>query len=113
LYHRADITPCSGLDGLSDDGDEPVSLRSRRIWTSDEDDSLRKAVSQVGENDFKKVASLVPNRSAKQCRERWFNNLAPKIKKSRLSKKEWSVVVQAQKEIGNRSLLLSSRLFHH
>ena len=94
---------------FSDDGaggsdeEELVSTRSRRVWTPAEDDILRQAVAVHGESDFRVISSKVPNRSSKQCRERWFNNLAPKIKKTKLSKREWAVVVEAQKELGNRS----------
>jgi len=84
--------------------EDPVSARPRRVWTTAEDEALRRAISEVGEEDFRRVAARVPNRSSKQCRERWFNNLAPQIKKNKLSKREWAIVLQAQKELGNRCL---------
>jgi hypothetical protein len=44
-----------------------------------EDNRLSEAVRVLGTNDWWLVASAVPNRTARQCRERWCNYLNPKL----------------------------------
>lgn len=43
---------------------------------------LVNAVERHGSNDWKAVASEVPNRTNKACRKRWLHSLSPEIKKS-------------------------------
>lgn len=47
------------------------------------------------------VASRLPGRIGKQCRERWFNHLDPSIKKGEWSPEEDRIVFGAQ--VGLRS----------
>lgn len=82
--------------------EEPVSQRARCAWSAAEDEQLRAAMAERGETGFRFVAQLMPGRTSKQCRERWFHSVAPNIKKSKLSKHERAIVLEAQREMGNR-----------
>lgn len=48
------------------------------------------------------VAEKLPNRSGKQCRERWHNHLNPGIKKGDWTEEEDRLIVTMQKAIGNQ-----------
>lgn len=45
------------------------------IWSQQEDETLQTIINQMGVGKWKDVATMIPNRSAKQCRERWHNHL--------------------------------------
>lgn len=78
---------------------------SGRNWSREEDDQLKEAIAQVTAQDgcrsWVKVAPLMPGRTAKQCRERFLNQIAPEINRSEMTMKEWDIIVQAQKKFGN------------
>ena len=51
---------------------------------SQEDKEVRKLVEKHGDKSWVLVASFLPNRTGKQIRERWHNQLDPNIMKVRL-----------------------------
>jgi hypothetical protein len=71
-------------------------------WTDAEDEILKQLIAQYSPSNWPFIASLMVNREAKQCRERWLYHLSPEIKKGKLSEKEWARVQQLQKQLGNR-----------
>jgi hypothetical protein len=52
----------------------------------------------------------VPTRTAKQCRERWFNRLCPEIKHEPFAAWEDTFIVEKQKELGNRWSVIARML---
>ena len=58
----------------------------RGHWVPEEDLVLRRRVDEFGVKKWKEIASFLPGRVGKQCRERWFNNVDPK-----LNKDKWTV----------------------
>ncbi|MDR2371807.1 MAG: hypothetical protein LBD60_01515 [Puniceicoccales bacterium] len=44
-----------------------------------EDARLRALVWQFGTNNWKEIAFHIPGRTVRQCRDRWFNYLAPNL----------------------------------
>lgn len=50
-------------------------------WSAEEDNQLMVWVQEKGPIKWAQCALLIPGRSGKQCRERWFNNLNPNVKK--------------------------------
>ena len=50
-------------------------------WSPQEDAQLTELVKQYGGKHWARIASLLPGRTGKQCRERWCNNLDPSLKK--------------------------------
>lgn len=63
--------------GCDDDSPSPGSPRgAQNVWTSDDDNNLRKAVDEHGEDDWAKVAAIFNQKSGKsstgvQCQKRW------------------------------------------
>ena len=49
-------------------------------WTSDEDNTIVSCIA-AGITKWSEIAEKIPGRIGKQCRERWFNQLDPSIKK--------------------------------
>lgn len=54
-------------------------------WSNEEDEKLIFWVKTKGAVKWAQCARWIPGRSGKQCRERWFNNLNPDVKKG-----EWT-----------------------
>jgi hypothetical protein len=83
---------------------------ARGIWAPGEDDMLRAAVTHLGSKKWTDVARFVTTRTAKQCRERWFNWLCREIRHEPFAPWEDDVIVAKQKEIGNRWSLVAKLL---
>ena len=86
-------------------------------WTKREDEALRGLVEQEGAREWTKISELLNQhmsavslgmggsyggRNGKQCRERWNNTLNPSIKKSKWTLSEDLVLLEKQKELGNK-----------
>jgi hypothetical protein len=61
-------------------------------------------VRKCGSNNVKwaEIAKLLPGRIGEQVKERWVNSLDPEVKKGVWSAHEMSILMNAQKELGNR-----------
>ena len=57
-------------------GPRPVR-QPARMWTPEEDELLRNAMARGPQQTWSMVASQVPGRLGKQCRERWLQHLCP------------------------------------
>jgi hypothetical protein len=51
----------------------------RQMFSADEDEHLKQLVSQFGNRDWKTIAKKMPNRTTRQCRERYKNYLSPEL----------------------------------
>lgn len=73
-------------------------------WTREEDSIVKSIVLKhgVGKVKWSEIASKLPGRIGKQCRERWFNHLDPVISKSEWSITEDSILYDAQRIHGNK-----------
>jgi len=83
-------------------------------WTSEEDERLTAEVNAFldsgGDVNWSAVARCIEGRTAKQCRERWRCNLDPNINKTEWTVEEDLMIVNLQKELGNRWALLAKSL---
>jgi hypothetical protein len=60
-------------------GERPVRGQFKVKFTSDEDARLRMLVERFGTKDWSAIAREMPNRDARQCRERWTNYANPAL----------------------------------
>ena len=58
-------------------------------------------VEQFGAEKWSSIASYLPGRIGKQCRERWFNHLNPNVKKAHWLKEEEWILFLKHKQYGN------------
>lgn len=56
----------------------------------------------VGFVKWSTIASRLPGRIGKQCRERWFNHLDPNINRAEWTPEEEKILFEAQRACGNR-----------
>lgn len=73
-------------------------------WSPHEDALLSSLVSRFGPKPKKWsfIASHIPGRAGKQCRERWLNHLDTTVKKGEWTEDEDRVLCEAQRQIGNK-----------
>lgn len=70
-------------------------------WSNEEDQSLRVSVQQFGTSNWSLVASLLPGRTGKQCRERWTNQINPELNKQAWKEQEDISILQLHQTYGN------------
>ena len=58
------------------------------VWKNSEDEILKAAIMKYGKNQWARVASLLPRKSSKQCKARWYEWLDPSIKKTEWTREE-------------------------
>ncbi|XP_063079193.1 transcriptional activator Myb [Engraulis encrasicolus] len=69
-------------------------------WTREEDDKLKKLVEHHGTEDWKVIASFLPNRSDVQCQHRWQKVLNPELIKGPWTKEEDQRVIELVQKYG-------------
>jgi len=74
----------------------------RRPWGDLEDELLRMAVHMHGASNWTDICKLVPERSGKQCRERWHNHLNPSVRKAKWTEEEDRMIAEGVAELGTR-----------
>eukprot|EP01051_Picozoa_sp_SAG22_P020632 SAG22_NODE_4247_length_1328_cov_1.946298_1_plen_407_part_01 len=90
---------------------------ARGPWRKEEDELLRKLVTQgTGGGDgtagaaltagskptkWSVIATHLPARTSKQCRERWINHLNPRVRKGEWSAEEEEVFLESHRRLGN------------
>jgi hypothetical protein len=84
--------------------------RRKAKWTPEEDDQLRKAVLICGTDSWNRVANHLPNRTGKQCRERWIGQLAPTVSKEVWLPDEDALLLQSHARTGNRWTAIAGSL---
>lgn len=83
----------------------------RGQWRTEEDRLLTHLVSSSrGSNNWVHIASELPGRSSKQCRERWVNYLDPRNLRTKYSASEDELLQTLHSQVGNKWAYISQRL---
>lgn len=93
--------------------DEEVDIHRKIVkkWTTEEDTALTKMVGEYGTKCWALIATkLDQNRTGKQCRERWHNQLDPSINKDTWTAEEERLLVEAQAQLGNCWAAIAKRI---
>ena len=85
-------------------------VNSKRAWTEHEDQLLLETVGKLGAQRWSLIASHLPGRVGKQCRERWFNHLCPEVKKGEWTEEEDCLIAEGVKELGTKWSEIVKRL---
>jgi hypothetical protein len=67
-----------------------------------EDELLKQSVLRHPELNWTLIASEIPTRTPRQCRERWFNHLSPQVQTNPLSVEEETLLIRLLSQIGNK-----------
>lgn len=71
-------------------------------WTEEEDRRVVELVETLGAKKWSLIASHLPGRVGKQCRERWHNHLNPEICKEAWKLEEDRTILKCHLSVGNR-----------
>jgi hypothetical protein len=72
----------------------------RRKFTADEDMQLRSLVEQLGSKSWEEISRFLPDRSARQCRDRYKNYLVDSLMVAPWTPEEDALVVKKFHQIG-------------
>ncbi|MDR0740296.1 MAG: hypothetical protein LBF34_01135 [Puniceicoccales bacterium] len=89
---------------------EKPQVYRRQIFTPEEDERLCILVAQYEEKDWELVASYMPNRNSRQCRERWFNYLDPARSSLPWTPKEDALLQEKVRVLGSSWTLVAKFL---
>lgn len=81
---------------------ESGRVRTKGAWSISEDELLLRLAKSHGAKGWSKIATHFETKSAKQCRDRWHNQLNPSINNSPWSPEEDELLLNANRQIGNR-----------
>ena len=79
-----------------------ISDNRKLPWNYYDDYRLKDVIAQYGFISWTEISSLVPGRSAKQCRERWVNHLSPDVKNGDWTPEEDRIIICLQRVYGNK-----------
>lgn len=88
---------------------KPNSDKKRKKWTSQEDALVLLLIEKYGKM-WAFIASFLEGRTGKQVRERYFNQLDPKIIKSKITAKEDEEIWRLYEQLGPKWLHISKNL---
>ncbi|KQK15093.1 transcription factor MYB124 isoform X2 [Brachypodium distachyon] len=71
-------------------------------WSAEEDDVLRAQIAHHGTDNWTIIATQFNDKTARQCRRRWYNYLNTECKKGGWSREEDMLLCEAQKLLGNK-----------
>ncbi|CAD6217006.1 unnamed protein product [Miscanthus lutarioriparius] len=71
-------------------------------WSAEEDGVLRAQIALHGTDNWTIIAAQFKDKTARQCRRRWYNYLNSECKKGGWSREEDMLLCEAQKVLGNK-----------
>mmetsp|Transcript_29627 Transcript_29627/g.45269 ORF Transcript_29627/g.45269 Transcript_29627/m.45269 type:complete len:728 (-) Transcript_29627:230-2413(-) len=88
---------------------KPPVIKGKGSWTQEEDNILRDKRALYGRK-WAKIASHLPGRQGKQCRERYVNHLDPNLKKGEWTDDEEAILIALHEHHGNRWANIAKQL---
>lgn len=84
---------------------------TKRVWTPDEDAILINKINTLGSANWNIIASFIPGRTGKQCRERWYNHLIDGgLRKGDWTTEEDKIIISSHNKAGNHWSFISKLL---
>ena len=81
---------------------EPDKKNARHMFTMEEDNRLCELVNEFGDKNWRVISRQMPNRTTRQCRERYRNYLSPRVKNGPWTQEEDILLEQKYLEYGPR-----------
>ena len=79
------------------------TIKKRIPWTEAEDKTIKSLVNKYGTSNWTLISNQMgQNRTGKQCRERWYNQLNPNKKKNNWTNEEENILFIKHMNLGNK-----------
>lgn len=79
---------------------QPIPIKHRKKFSAEEDEILSEMVEKFGPKKWNRIAQYLPFRTARQCRDRYCNYLAPGFFNGEWLQEEDDLLYEKYKEIG-------------
>lgn len=87
--------------------DKKRSYKPHAKFTVEEDKELLSLVDEYGDDQWMLISSMMENRNPRQCKERYFTYLSPKINKSKWTEEEDALLMKKYEQYGSRWVKIS------
>ena len=78
-------------------------IKKRIPWSEEEDKTMKQLVNKYGTSNWTLISSKMGKaRNGKQCRERWYNQLNPSMKKNNWTVNEENILFSKHMQLGNK-----------
>ena len=91
---------------IKEESTSKTRVSKRMPFKAEEDEKLRELVKKYGDKNWQLISTFMPNRSVRQCRERWNYNLASNVMKDKSSAEEDDLLIQKYKIFGPKWKIL-------
>lgn len=79
-------------------------------WTYEEDELLKSLIKEYGEGSWSQIASKLPGRSGKQCRDHYTNQIDPSLNKLPFTLEEDKLLIKLQKEYNSQWSIIKKHM---
>jgi hypothetical protein len=79
-------------------------------FTAEEDAEIINFVQKNGAQEWQKTTKILPGRSPKQCRERWFNHLDPSVNKAPWTDQEDTFIFDSVMKLGPKWSIIAKMM---
>jgi len=79
-------------------------------FSAEEDSMILDFVSKNGPRSWPRITQIIPQRSSKQCRERWFNHLDPNVSKVAWTPEEDQRIFDQHQKLGGKWSIIAKML---
>ena len=78
-------------------------IKKRTPWSEEEDKTMKQLVNKYGTSNWTLISNKMGKlRNGKQCRERWYNQLNPSMKKNNWTLNEENILFSKHMQLGNK-----------
>ena len=89
-----------------------LKKKNRKFFTPQEDEILRQVVWRYGARNWILLSSMLPGKTARQCRDRYVNYLAPGLSHMEWSQQEDDLLKSLVEEYGQKWSLIAKKFPH-
>ena len=87
----------------------PKTKRTNKKFSHEEDNLLKKLVSEYGESSWEDVAYHMKGRNTRQCHDRWVYYLSPKVSNAPWTEEDDKKLIRLAKELNGKWVQIAKR----
>ena len=88
---------------------EMTKKRTNKKFSSQEDAKLKQLVKQYGQNAWEEVSTRMNGRNIRQCKDRWFYYLSPKVRSDPWTEEDDAKLIKLVGELNGKWVMIAKR----